>query len=217
MNWFYYFFDFNIFSSLIPLIFGFRNFGKFSNQIRIVFYYVLANFTLTIASYLPVKSWFNLDSNFFILYIMAVINIAFKWRIFDTLISKKYPRLLTYLAMLGLSLVILILYYFGYNQKSTNYAVVVEACFSFLVSFWYLSNLDKNIRTESLRSAPFFWISLAFLFSAIFNYLLYSFGYDLYIYNPELFKVIQVFLAPFNETLINILITIAFYFSIRTK
>lgn len=148
---------------------------------------------------------------------MAVTNIAFKWRIFDTLISKKYPRLLTYLAMLGLLLVILILYYFEYNQKSTNYAVVVEACFSFLVSFWYLSNLDKNIRTESLRSAPFFWISLAFLFSAIFNYLLYSFGYDLYVYNPELFKVIQVFLAPFNETLINILITIAFYFSIRTK
>ncbi len=213
MEWSLIFFEINLFSALVPAIYGFLKFRRFEYPTRYVYFYIIANLCLTIISLLPVKSLFGLESNHFVYFLMAGINLGFKVLIYRT-VSFKSNLILYALVILYFSL-FLILFMMGYSFKTACVWVVVEALVSVALSFVYLITLHKNFKEDSLRKNPLFWISLAFFISGVFNFLLYSYASPLLEYDQNLLILIFAFFVPINETLINILITVGFYFKIK--
>lgn len=205
------FFDVNLYSILIPITFGLFVRKKFTFSIKIVWYFVILNFVFSLISSIPVKSWFGLESNNFIFYIVALSNIIFKYFIFKNLIRLK---LIIKPVAIGLALLIISsLIFIGYINSTMTFSIITEAGFSICVCFLFLTNLHKDYQGDSLRKESMFWISIAFLFSGIFNILLHSFINSLYEYSPELVRTIVTFFSPLTETFVNLLITIGFYFA----
>lgn len=209
------FVDLNIYSILIPIIFGFfaRKYLTFST--KMVLYFVLINLLFSLISYLPVKSWFGLENNNFLFYIVAISNIIFKYLIFKDLI--RFKLLIKSIAIASVLLIISSLILFGYQNSTMTFSTIVEAGFSICISFLFLTNLHKDYQGDNLRKEPMFWVSIAFLITGIFNILLNSFINSLYEYSPELVRTLWTFFSLLTETFPNILITIGFYFARKNR
>ncbi len=200
---------------VVPLIYGFFIPKSLNKQLQIILAFLFVNFLFSIISILPIKSWFGLDSNMFVFYIMAFTNVLLKYFIYNNLI--KFKKLVLYSSILSLISIQVFLIILRYNFTSVSASMVTEGFFSILVSFLYLSNLHKTFLGDSLRKEPMFWISIGFLISGIFNIMLYSFNQNLYLYSADLFKLVWTLFTPITETTVHILITIGFYFARKSR
>lgn len=215
MNFLNLFYGINLFSIVIPIAFGFFSKKYHSKALYFVWLFTFFNFFFTLISLIPVKSWFNLESNTFLLLIAALTNVILKFLIYSSL--KINEKLLKLLSVSSIVAMIFFYFYFGYNFKTMTFFLLIEGLFTIFVTFNYLTSLHKIYKGDSLRNEPFFWISIGFMFSGFLNVFLNSFNSALLDYSPQLMRIIWTFFVPLTETTQYLLISYGFYLSKKYK
>lgn len=212
MNFANFLFHLNVNIYILPLFVGLLRLDFHDSKLKLVIWYLCWTYFLSLlGAYVPVKSWFKLETNIFFTFTNILSATILKYLIFKKSLFANQNILL--LTLVGISPIVLVslLKFIGYNFLSLTIFQIFESIISILLSFFYLTNLYKRYDGEWLRKEPMFWISNAFLISGIVSFIFNTFANSFYEYSIETFQMFANFYLPILSIFCYLLVSLGIY------
>lgn len=212
MNFANFLYHLNVNIYILPLFVGWLRSDFHDSKLKMVIWYLCCTYFLALlGAYVPVKSWFKLETNIFFTFTNILSATILKYLIFKKSLFANQNILL--LTLVGLSPIVLVslLKITGYSFLSLTIFQIFESIITILLSFFYLTNLYNSYDGEWLRKEPMFWISNAFLTLGIVNFVFNTFANSFYEYSPNTFQYLANFFMPIIFIACYLLFAVGFY------
>ncbi|MCP9766043.1 hypothetical protein EGI31_24155 [Lacihabitans soyangensis] len=182
---------------LIPICIAYFKKNVLLEELNHLLFLLIGSFLIGfLEAYLPVKSWFGLNNNYFLTYFLVYFSFYLKYKIFEKISTKKnanYSRGFLYLSPLILPILII---FNGNDFISFSILRIIEAGYSIWLSFTYMINLYRYYSGDSLRNEPMFWAANGILGLGVVNFIFYSFANSFFNYSVDLFRYLANFYLP---------------------